>query len=225
MTPTEQRYAQIKKEALALTWACERFSDLIIGKRFRLETDHKPLISLLGGKAISDLPPRVQRFRMQLMRFDYDIVHIPGKELHTPDALSRTPMRENSGEDITLEDETQCYVNSIIDAIPATDARLDEIRRELRNDPVCQKVMTYCLSEWPAERTRCSEITKPNWAVRGELTVNHGLLFKGERLVIPSSLRTEILEKIMRDILALLSVKNVLSHQFGGQDSVPKLQT
>ena len=31
MTETEMRYAQIEKEALATTWACECFSDHIIG--------------------------------------------------------------------------------------------------------------------------------------------------------------------------------------------------
>lgn len=64
MTPTEQRYAQVEKEALAATWACERFSCFILGRPFELETDHKPLVSLLGGKALDDLPPRIQRFRM-----------------------------------------------------------------------------------------------------------------------------------------------------------------
>ena len=50
MTPTEQRYAQIEKEALAATWACERFRDYVIGKRFSIETDHKPLVTLLQTK-------------------------------------------------------------------------------------------------------------------------------------------------------------------------------
>ena len=40
---TKQRYAQIEKEVLVLTWACERSSEYIIGKEILLETDHKPL--------------------------------------------------------------------------------------------------------------------------------------------------------------------------------------
>ena len=46
MTETERRYAQIEKEALATTWACEKFSDFILGKRIQVETDHKPLVPL-----------------------------------------------------------------------------------------------------------------------------------------------------------------------------------
>ena len=34
MTSTEQRYAQIEKEALATTWACEKFADFVLGKEF-----------------------------------------------------------------------------------------------------------------------------------------------------------------------------------------------
>ena len=45
MTPTEKSYAHIENEALALTWACERFSDYLIGLQFYLQTDHKPLFS------------------------------------------------------------------------------------------------------------------------------------------------------------------------------------
>ena len=64
MTSTEQRYAQIEKEALATTWACEKFSDCVLGKEFLIETDHKPLVPLPGSKCLQDMPPRIQRFRM-----------------------------------------------------------------------------------------------------------------------------------------------------------------
>ena len=40
MTPTKSRYAQIEKEALALTWACERYSDYLVGLQFKIETNH-----------------------------------------------------------------------------------------------------------------------------------------------------------------------------------------
>ena len=66
MTPTEQRYGQIEKESLALTWACERFQDYLVGVQFHTETDHKPLVPLFGKKLLDELPLRVQRFRMRL---------------------------------------------------------------------------------------------------------------------------------------------------------------
>lgn len=43
LSETERRYAVIEKEALATTWACERFAEYVLGLQFILETDHKPL--------------------------------------------------------------------------------------------------------------------------------------------------------------------------------------
>ena len=56
LTTTEQRYAQIEKESLALTWACERFADYLVGLTFHINTDHKPLVSLFSTKSLDDLP-------------------------------------------------------------------------------------------------------------------------------------------------------------------------
>ena len=51
MTDTERRYAQVEREALAVTWACEKFADYITGLTdLTLETDHKPLLALLKTK-------------------------------------------------------------------------------------------------------------------------------------------------------------------------------
>ena len=48
MTDNERRYAQIEKEALAVTWACEKFRNYLLVRQFHIESDHKPLIPLLN---------------------------------------------------------------------------------------------------------------------------------------------------------------------------------
>ena len=54
-----------------------KFSDYVLGKVIALETDHKPLVPLLGTKQLNNLPPRVLRFRLRLDRFDYTIAMSP----------------------------------------------------------------------------------------------------------------------------------------------------
>ncbi len=93
LSEAEKHYAQMEKEALAVTWASERLSSYLLGLKYRLETDHKPLLSLLSTKALDDLPPQILRFRLSLMKFTFDIVQVPGKQLITVDMLSRAPVK------------------------------------------------------------------------------------------------------------------------------------
>ena len=199
LTPTEERYAQIEKEALAVTWACERFFDYLIGlDTFIIQSDHKPLIPLLGGaKPLVDMPPRIQRFRMRLMRYNYQIVHVPGKELWTADALSRAPAHTSqpSVADTDLLEDTNVYVDSIVSDSPASQGKLREIQIMQEEDPVCRVLLSYVRNGWPTKHELPS-LLKPYWQHQNELTLVRGLLLRGTRIVIPSDLRLEMLERL-----------------------------
>ena len=102
LTSAEQKYAQIEKEALAVTRSCERFNDYLLGTTFHINTDHKPLVPLLSTKNLDELPTCI-RFKMRLMRYSFTISHVAGKNLITVDALSRAPVSTSN-----IQDE-ECY--------------------------------------------------------------------------------------------------------------------
>ena len=84
-----------RKEAMAMTWACEKFSDYVLECDFLIEIDHKPLVPLLNTKQLDGLPPRVLRFRLRLARYKYKVEHVPGRDLYTADTLFRDPVAPN----------------------------------------------------------------------------------------------------------------------------------
>lgn len=193
LSDTERRYAQIEKEALATTWACERFSDFLIGIDFHIETDHKPLVPLLGSKDLDELPPRIQRLRMRLMRYRYTISHVPGKNMATADVLSRAPQKGVT--DTHLETDLNLYVNMVMNSLPATEKRLQEIKEHQDRDEILREVKRYCLEGWP-DKFRMDGRCHQYAPFSGELTTEKGLLLRNKRLVIPKTLQPEILEKL-----------------------------
>lgn len=88
MTDAEKRHSQIGKEAMGITYGCEKFHHFVYGRRVLIETDHKPLIAI-STKDIGAMPPRLQRFVLRLLIYDYVLQFIPGKDLVLADMLSR----------------------------------------------------------------------------------------------------------------------------------------
>ena len=196
MTSTECKYAQIEKEALAVTWACERSSNYIVGKSITIETDHKPLVPLLMKHTIDKLPPRLQRYKMRLMRFNIKAVnHVPGKYHYTADTLSRKLANPNPVPPTILEEEMKAHIDSIIAALPPSDLKLPQVSQAQDQDKVCKQVKKYCSERWPDKNLLEHDI-KPYYQVNGELTVVHGLLMRGTRIVIPKCLQQETLQRI-----------------------------
>ena len=192
MTATEQRYGQIEKEALALTWACKWLADYLVGLQFHIETDHKTLVPLLGTK---HLPIRIQHFRMRLMHFLFTISYVPGKHLITADALSRAPITNFPESEEELHKSVDMYVCAILSTLPATDKRIKRLQRNQTEDEVCQLLITFCTEGWP-NKNRVPGILKPYYQVASELPVVDGLLLQGFWIVITSSLHLEVLDQI-----------------------------
>ena len=96
----------------------------LLGRPFTLETDHNPLISLLGQKNLDTLPPRVLHFRLH-NNYDYQIIHVAGKAFMTADTLSRAPLRRELSEATDLHEAVELFVSMVVESLPASADHLE----------------------------------------------------------------------------------------------------
>ena len=131
---------------------------------------------------------------MRLMRFNRQAEHVPGKQMVVADTLSRSPLLSEQ-EPLTMED-VQGFVDSVESTRPATDAQLERIREASRHDAQLQKVMAVTLKGWPAGVEDVPYQIREFFDSRGHLSVSDALLTYDDRIVIPASMREELLERI-----------------------------
>ena len=134
----ERRYSQVEREALAVTLACEKHRVFLIGAPFLLLTDNRA-VQLIYGNANSSPPPRIMRFNLRLLEYEFEIRHKPGKD-NAADYLSRHPVDEVDTERMTWLAEQ--FVHGVTQtnaprAIPA-----EEIAAVTATDPILTTLMT-----------------------------------------------------------------------------------
>ena len=64
------------------------------------------------------------------------------------------------------------------------------------------------LKGWPDNREDVSPAVRQYWSYRDELTCLDGLLFKGDKIIVPKTLQSEMLEKIHETHLGIVKCKN-----------------
>lgn len=89
LRPEEQRYSATEREFLALRYATQVFRPYLYGTKFVVVTDHQSLRHLRTMKTPNG---RIQRWNMDLLDFDFEVVYKPGKTNTDADTMSRYGM-------------------------------------------------------------------------------------------------------------------------------------
>ena len=190
LTPAEQNYAQIEKELLSLVFGLERHHQYTFGRRVVLWTDHRPLVAITR-KPLTSAPKRLQRLLLRLLCYDVDVRYQQGTTMYLADTLSRAFPQTRSRTRTEKEAEILCAVEFVAISQP----QLQEIAEHTERDPTSATLRELIQRGWP-DKSLVPVDALPYFTIRDELSVDGGIIWRGERCVVPKSLRTKIKNRL-----------------------------
>lgn len=186
LTQAQKNYAHLHREALAIVFAVKKFHKYIYGKKFTIYSDHQPLKEIFNEhKATPIAASRLQRWAIFLAMYDYKIVYKKGSKMNNADALSRLP----------LPDENKIESQNIHAAMNLNLIDKQLIDEHSKGDKILMKVYQAISADW---KDVDSKQLSQYHSKKSMLSVEDNCIFYGDRLIIPSSLRTEVL-KLLHD--------------------------
>ncbi|XP_024875936.1 uncharacterized protein K02A2.6-like, partial [Temnothorax curvispinosus] len=201
LTDAQRNYSQLEKEALALVTTVKRFHKFVWGRRFILQTDHKPLVALLQTENTKGLKAttaaRLKRWALRLMGYDFKIEFIRTQDFGHADALSRLidKFRRDNAEELqvasiqAMESELLQLKNRSIDFF-GKELR-NNLKKATKEDPLLRSVFQAISEDWKTKEV--SESLEYFKRRSEDLSIVDDTLLFGDRVVIPEVLRPTIL--------------------------------
>ena len=82
------------------------------------------------------------------------------------------------------------------DYLNVTSKHLSQIRQHTEGDEALQLLKAVGLQGWPDRREDTLLAIREYWSIRDEINAQDGVLFKSQRVIVPKSLRAEMLKRI-----------------------------
>ena len=95
LTTAQQNYVAIELEALAVSWAVQKFHHYLYGRPFMLQTDQKPLQAILS-KSLVEATPHMQCLLLSTIPYDMTVEYIKGETNFIADCFSRALVLEDT---------------------------------------------------------------------------------------------------------------------------------
>ncbi len=115
---------------------------------------------------------------LKLQRYNLNVIYKRGKELFVADALSRAHL--SSTEPPHTDDLLEVMTLQVLSS-----QRTEELRSVIKSDTTCQRLVDMIMHGWPISFRELSHDVRPFFAMREEFVVENGLIFRGQRLLIP----------------------------------------
>ena len=185
----EKNYVAIELESLAVAWAFEKLHHFIYGKKFKLQTDQKPLATILS-RSQNASTPRLQRLLNRAFQYDFDVEYIKGETNVVADCLSRLGVTKDH---IKLP---KAMVHSVSVELPATKDFLDRVRTATQKDQELQLLTQQVKLGWPKKISEVDDKIKCYWSFREDITVTEDIVVKGHRIIVPKDMREYMLNQV-----------------------------
>lgn len=169
LSEAEKKYSQIEKEGLAIIFGVLKFHQYLYLKKFKLVTDHKPLLTIFGDK--KSIPQfsanRLRRWAVILSGYNYVIEYVQSSK-NNADWLSRMPPSDN----IDNFGDDHCDIDYCYFLSKSSDFNLsfEKIEKETTSDRVLQQVIFYINKGWP--KSVKDDCLKPYFIKRYELLIS-----------------------------------------------------
>ena len=201
LSEAETRYSNIERELLGVVWAVEHFNHYTFANRIHIISDHKPLQPLFHGKMLVTCSPRTARLLLKIINKDIKFYYQNGPTMHISDALSR--LSDHNTKKGNTQEEKSLNVK-ICEVCPVkSNITINQVKQETAEDPDLQQLIKYIIEGWPAKQQDCLDQLKGYHTFKEEMSVIDGLIFKGERLIMPKSLRSKAWDVIHRSHMGI----------------------
>jgi len=135
---------------------------------------------------------------LRLQPYDLDVKYKPGTDIPIGDALSRANLPE------TEPDEEPIMIN-MIDFVSVTPSRYQDFQARTANE--LNELYSMIIKGWPESRNEIPHSIREYWAFRDELAVSDGIVYKGMRIVVPPSIRPDMLAQVHESHLGINKCK------------------
>jgi hypothetical protein len=162
--------------------------------------------------------------RLQLQQFDFKLVYKPGNDLFIADTLSRAPSPTLFNDEVTQGCEEQ--VHAVLDLVILKASKREKFAAATSANFTLLLVKEILSKGWPEHKSHCPVAAKTFCGVHHALSEVDGLLLYGSRLVVPVSLRIEVMEGIhdeqFGELKCILRAKSAV-YWPGCDDQIPNM--
>ena len=176
-----------------------------------ISVDHKPFVRIFGDQPLEKITnPRLLNYKECSLMYQFSIKHTPGKHHIGPDATSRYPstkiyvccfcaiLQTSSNHAVTPMDIDNTIKSSIAANYHADEnlraITWDRITAAAAQDEKCQLLRKTITTGFPASKDELPELIRWFWPMKEDLYVLHGVILKGNKILIPRPLRAKVLK-------------------------------